>query len=118
MLYYGHGSWVVLVFFGAMFAARAIGSRRPGQRTHQAPGRSFVGAPPPTDDAPASGPAEPPAAGRGGMGVTTFTGIAPGWLADPSGRHQQRYWSGSEWTDHVTDDGVPATDPPPAGLRP
>jgi hypothetical protein len=42
-----------------------------------------------------------------------FTGIAAGWLIDPSGRHQQRYWSGSAWTEHVMDGGVPATDPPP-----
>jgi hypothetical protein len=44
-----------------------------------------------------------------------FTGIAPGWLVDPSGRHEQRYWSGSEWTEHVIDHGVPGTDPPPPG---
>ena len=43
---------------------------------------------------------------------TTFTGIAAGWLTDPSGRHEKRYWSGSEWTEHVLDDGVPGTDPP------
>jgi len=45
----------------------------------------------------------------------TFTGIAPGWLIDPSGRHEFRYWSGSEWTEHVTDRGVPGIDPPPGG---
>ena len=44
-----------------------------------------------------------------------FTGIAPGWLIDPSGRHERRYWSGSEWTEHVTDGGIPGTDPPPIG---
>jgi hypothetical protein len=42
-----------------------------------------------------------------------FTGIAAGWLIDPTGRHEQRYWSGSAWTEHVMDGGVPATDPPP-----
>jgi Protein of unknown function (DUF2510) len=46
-------------------------------------------------------------------GKVTFTGIAPGWLTDPTGRHEKRYWSGSEWTEHVTDGGVPGTDPPP-----
>jgi hypothetical protein len=35
-----------------------------------------------------------------------------GWHPDPSGRHQLRYWSGTEWTDQVTDNGVPSTDPP------
>jgi hypothetical protein len=34
-------------------------------------------------------------------------------LIDPSGRHEKRYWSGSEWTEHVTDHGVPGIDPPP-----
>jgi hypothetical protein len=46
-------------------------------------------------------------------GGVTFTGIAPGWLTDPSGRHERRYWSGSAWTEHVTDGGVPGIDPPP-----
>jgi hypothetical protein len=47
------------------------------------------------------------------FGGVTFTGIPPGWLTDPSGRHERRYWSGSEWTEHVTDGGVPGIDPPP-----
>ena len=47
------------------------------------------------------------------LGGVTFTGIAPGWLTDPSGRHERRYWSGSAWTEHVTDGGVPGIDPPP-----
>jgi hypothetical protein len=29
----------------------------------------------------------------------------PMWAADPSGRHQMRYWDGSAWTDYVSDDG-------------
>lgn len=28
-----------------------------------------------------------------------------GWVADPEGRHQYRYWDGAAWTDHVADDG-------------
>jgi hypothetical protein len=51
-------------------------------------------------------------------GQVAFTGIAPGWLIDPTGRHEQRYWSGSEWTDHVTDRGVPGTDPLPPSTGP
>jgi hypothetical protein len=34
-----------------------------------------------------------------------------GWYPDPSGRHQQRYWDGTRWTDQVTDDGEQAVDP-------
>ena len=32
------------------------------------------------------------------------------WYADPMGRHQHRYWSGTQWTHHVADDGVAAVD--------
>jgi len=34
-----------------------------------------------------------------------------GWLPDPTGRHDHRYWDGSRWTEHVADAGVAATDP-------
>jgi hypothetical protein len=36
---------------------------------------------------------------------------APGWYADPTGRHEQRYWDGSAWSDNVADGGVSAVDP-------
>ncbi len=32
------------------------------------------------------------------------------WHPDPMGRHQLRYWDGKVWTDHVSDNGVQATD--------
>lgn len=35
----------------------------------------------------------------------------PGWRPDPFRRHQLRYWSGADWTEHVTDAGRPSTDP-------
>ncbi|CAN5279525.1 hypothetical protein BH18ACT4_BH18ACT4_09660 [soil metagenome] len=38
-------------------------------------------------------------------------GQAAGWYPDPTGRHQYRYWSGSSWTDNVSDGGVASTDP-------
>ncbi len=34
-----------------------------------------------------------------------------GWFADPSGRHELRYWDGTTWTDHVVDAGVQGVDP-------
>jgi putative membrane protein len=37
--------------------------------------------------------------------------IAPGWFADPTGRHAGRYWDGTGWTAHVDDHGVTGTDP-------
>ena len=54
-----------------------------------------------------------------GGGAPAFTAAAQqatartpaGWSADPNGRHQQRYWDGSTWTDNCCDDGVQVTDP-------
>ena len=51
-----------------------------------------------------------------------MTGAQPaGWLPDPNGRHELRYWDGAQWTDNVSDSGVvsqhaydpAATAPPP-----
>ncbi len=34
----------------------------------------------------------------------------PGWHPDPRGRHEHRYWDGTQWTDHVADAGVTGQD--------
>ena len=34
------------------------------------------------------------------------------WAADPSGRHQYRWWDGTRWTEHVSSNGVAGIDPP------
>lgn len=34
-----------------------------------------------------------------------------GWYQDPSGRHEQRYFDGTRWTEHVADRGVTSVDP-------
>jgi len=34
-----------------------------------------------------------------------------GWYEDPAGRHEQRYWDGRLWSEHVKDDGVRSIDP-------
>ena len=34
-----------------------------------------------------------------------------GWHTDTTGRHQLRYWNGTRWTEHVSDNGVQAVDP-------
>jgi hypothetical protein len=36
---------------------------------------------------------------------------SPGWFADPSRRHELRYWDGQKWTEHVFDRGTQAVDP-------
>ena len=42
-------------------------------------------------------------------------GAAAGWELDPTGRHAQRYWDGTRWTEYVAghDGGPAATDPTP-----
>ena len=34
-----------------------------------------------------------------------------GWYPDPSGRHQQRYFDGYRWTEHIADGQVLGNDP-------
>jgi hypothetical protein len=33
------------------------------------------------------------------------------WRADPFGRHEYRYWDGTTWTEHVSDQGAVNADP-------
>lgn len=35
------------------------------------------------------------------------------WAPDPSGRHEQRWWDGIRWTEHVLDAGAQGLDPLP-----
>lgn len=43
---------------------------------------------------------------------------APGWYADPFGRHEVRFFDGSVWTEHVSSHGRQSTDPPTPGNVP
>jgi len=40
------------------------------------------------------------------------------WLADPTGAHELRYWNGSTWTEHVSDQGTTGQDPLTTELPP
>ncbi|MEP9381475.1 phospholipid scramblase-related protein [Nocardioides cheoyonin] len=40
---------------------------------------------------------------------------AANWYPDPLGRHELRYWDGSQWTEHVSSHGRQAVDPPVGG---
>jgi uncharacterized protein YxjI len=43
----------------------------------------------------------------------TDTPTAPaGWHPDPMGRHELRYWDGTQWTEHVSSHGRQSVDPP------
>jgi uncharacterized protein YxjI len=37
------------------------------------------------------------------------------WFPDPFGRHELRYWDGSQWTEHVSSHGRQSVDPPQGG---
>jgi Protein of unknown function (DUF2510) len=65
----------------------------PVRPVRAAPATAPAPAPPPPAAAPAAGPG------------------APGWAADPYGRHQWRYWDGNRWTDQVADGSTQSTDP-------
>ncbi|MGA8726434.1 MAG: DUF2510 domain-containing protein [Acidimicrobiales bacterium] len=110
---YGHSSssWLFLLLPVALIAFRALASgRRRGAppRRPQAPPSFFVGHPSPPASAPTSSPPSPTA---------STTGTPAGWFTDPFVKHEQRYWSGTEWTEHILDDGVPGNDPPPSSTR-
>jgi putative membrane protein len=49
---------------------------------------------------------------EGGATVPVDSGVPPGWFPDPAGRHEMRYWDGTQWTAHVSDHGVTALDSP------
>ncbi|CAN5599057.1 hypothetical protein BH24ACT5_BH24ACT5_06860 [soil metagenome] len=34
-----------------------------------------------------------------------------GWYPDPMGRFEHRYYDGANWTDNVSTNGQPSTDP-------
>jgi len=41
-----------------------------------------------------------------------------GWYADPTRRHECRYWGGTDWTGAVSDGAVTATDPLESASQP
>jgi hypothetical protein len=49
-------------------------------------------------------------------GTTAPYGVGPpahppaGWYTDPSRLHEERYWNGAAWTEHVADGGRPGVD--------
>ncbi len=51
-----------------------------------------------------------PAPGPAATGTTSTQAVPPGWKADPTGRHQFRYWAGTQWTENVADNGEQSRD--------
>jgi hypothetical protein len=42
--------------------------------------------------------------------ITRVASVPAGWKADPTGRHQFRYWDGFSWTENVADAGQQSRD--------
>ena len=76
-------------------AARGVGNLLQHRRGHRHPDAG-----PPTG--PSSGPAWP--------WPRTPPTVPAGWKADPTGRHQFRYWDGFQWTENVADAGEQSRD--------
>ena len=45
-------------------------------------------------------------------------GPSASWQQDPFGRHDQRWWDGTAWTDKVRTDGAAGIDPPGVVAKP
>ncbi len=115
----GPNSGMALVVFVAVLVVRLVASQR--RRTMGRPGgasasRGFAARPGPSGDG-GTGADTFPGTGPSASGAT-FGGTAPGWFRDPFVRHEQRFWSGTAWTEHVRDQGAAGTDPPPPPRRP
>ena len=61
---------------------------------------------------PAPPAAAPPAAAPAPPASPASAAAPAGWHPDPSGRHEQRYFDGTTWTEHVSNAGVTGTDRP------
>jgi Protein of unknown function (DUF2510) len=95
---------VLFGVFGAILAVIASMTTRPRAFEH---GTGPQTAPPGDVDL---GRVGPPQGAPIAAAPTPLTPAA-GWYPDPSGRHQHRWWSGSEWSDQVVDDGFGRADP-------
>jgi Protein of unknown function (DUF2510) len=73
---------VLVLFFGGAALAVVVAARR-----HQARGP------------------------RPALAPWTQEAVPAGWFADPSRRHELRYWDGQRWTERVSDRGSQAVDP-------
>src|SRR5688572_8204296 len=43
--------------------------------------------------------------------------LPAGWRADPTGRHQFRWWTGHYWSEHALTNGIRTIDPPTPSAR-
>jgi hypothetical protein len=89
------GIFIVLLIGGGIVSA-IVSSGKGVEDEHAEPAPEPVAAP---AAAPAAAAAYPPPP------------TPAGWKPDPTGRHRDRYWNGSDWTADVSDDGIVSKDP-------
>ncbi len=120
-------------------AAPTVSPRPPETPTFTGPPSAFGSPPSPSPAAPAASTPAPPtqaaaqspavtpspatnmgpplpsleetAGGRGPSTPSFAKPTEPGWVADPTVRHEYRYWDGQKYTDRVADAGVESSDP-------
>jgi hypothetical protein len=69
------------------------------------------GAPPPLDTGTIdTGTPDTGTPGTSALASPTAPGTTAGWLPDPTGRFDHRYWDGRRWTEHASRDGEMLTD--------
>jgi len=88
----------------------------PSPSAFAAPNPAVSNGPPLVASAPTGSPPNPPAASSPSPRLAppraeTAVARPAGWYDDTTGRHQHRYWNGTQWTAHVADRGVAANDP-------
>jgi hypothetical protein len=106
----------------------AFPPQHPGQPPHSVqppynapapyPGQPpYVAQPPYTTSQAGKTPGLPAQVGPEGWIPGSLYGNSPtppplfGWYADPTGRHEERYWDGRHWSDRVADNSVRSDDP-------
>jgi hypothetical protein len=102
----GRGPYPGEPYGGQPYGSQPYGSQPYGSQPYGG-GYPYPGSAPPdpgTDPASSSAPRYPAQERRD---LPMF-----GWYPDPSGRHEQRYWDGTRWTDQVSDEGRQSVDPP------
>lgn len=109
---------LILYVIASRFTSPSLGSPGPAPAAGSAAGNPYARYP--HSGAPAGGTGT---IAPGGYGAAPGVAVAAApaedspplpprcWSADPAGRHELRYWDGTEWTEHVSDGGVITSDP-------
>jgi hypothetical protein len=99
---------VVAAFVAFTFSLRWYVGRKATKRPADPAAEDGPGA---TGSSVGGAPTGPPADSEMAPADDAATPSPAAWHADPTGRHQHRYWDGTRWTDWIADGGVTGRDP-------